>query len=122
MDAVKVAPVEPIQVAIVSTNSENHEDGVTAVTPGHLPNLVVKVVTPLMAVLVRFINQFLTTLGGLLAVGVTTKGTLPSDDFMHLVVTCASLSVATAGVGAIKDCVTIFSKLEQKFPLGTGSI
>lgn len=117
----KVAPVEPIPVAIIS---DIHENGVTAVTPGHLPNLVVTVVTPLMAVLVRFINQFLTTLVGLVAAGMTPAGarTLQADDFFHLVLTCASLSVAAAGLGFIKDCVTIFGRLESKYPLGTGSI
>jgi hypothetical protein len=51
---------------------------------------------------------------------------LPSVDkangFGHLVLTCAGLSVAGAGFGLLKELVTVFGRLEGKYPLLTGSV
>lgn len=58
---------------------------------------------------------------GLLSAGMTTN-LIPSSDFIHLVFKCATLSLAGAALGLLKDIVTIFGKLEQKYPLGTGSV
>lgn len=69
-----------------------------------------------MALLVRFINAFLTMLVALTSAGMTTN-IIPAKDFMDLVLKCATLSVAGAGLGLMKDLVTIFGKLEQKIPL-----
>ena len=126
LPAMKTEPTPPVTVAIIGTGDGGTPltSGVTAVTPGHQPNLIVTLVTPLVAILVRFVNQFLTTLVGLVGAGMTPAGgrILHADDFVHLVLTCASLSIAGAGFALIKDCVTIFSKLEQKYPVGTGSV
>lgn len=118
--------VAPVPVAIIGTGDGGSPltSGVTAVTPDHQPNLIVTIVTPLVAILVRFINQFLTTLVGLVGAGMTPAGgrILHADDFVHLVLTCASLSVAGAGFALIKDCVTVFGRMESRYPLITGSI
>lgn len=96
-------------------------DGTPAVTPDHQPNLVIKVVTPAMAILVRFLNGYLTVMVGLVAAGMTSN-LIPAVDFYHLLLACAKLSLAGPALGALKDCVTIFGRLEQKFPLMTGSV
>lgn len=126
-DVVKIEAMPTIGVAVVATPDTPGsplQSGVTAVTPDHQPNLVITLVGPLMAILVRFVNQFLTTLVGLVGAGMTPAGgrILRADDFLHLVLTCASLSIAGAGFALIKDCVTIFSSLERRFPLGTGNV
>lgn len=130
-EPVKIATevIPPIPVSIIATHNEETpgaplKQGVTATTPDHQPNLVVNIVTPLMAVLVRFVNQFLTTLVGLVGAGMTPAGgkLLQATDFYHLVLTCAGLSIAGAGFGLIKDLVTVFGRLENKYPLLTGSI
>ena len=92
-----------------------------ATTADHMPDLVVRVISPLVAIAIRTINTYLTILTGLVAAGMTSDA-IPSDDFTHLVVKCAGLSVAGAGVGLLKDFVTMFAKLESKYPLLTGNV
>lgn len=126
MTDMKTEPIPSVSVAIIGTGDGGAPltSGATAVTPGHQPNLVITIVKPVVAIVVRFINQFLTTLVGLVGAGMTPAGgrILHAEDFVHLVLTCASLSIAGAGMGAIKDCLTIFTDLEKKFPVGTGSV
>jgi len=96
--------------------------GVTAETPGaHQPNLIVSVVGPTMAISIRFVNVFLTSLLGILT-GAMATDVIPADDFFTLAYKCAGLSVAGAVVGLIKDLITVFGRLEQKNPLLTGSV
>ncbi len=122
----KTAPIPPTEVTIIGTGTGGSPltTGTLAATPNHQPNLVVRVITPMVAITVRFINLFLTTLVGLLVAGMTPAGShlLYTSDFVHLVATCAGLAVPGAGLGFLKDCVTVFGKLEAKFPLATGSV
>lgn len=113
---IKVAPslIEPVNALVISSGTG---DGKAVIeTPDGHPNIVIQVVTPLAAILFRFANSFLTMLVSLVSAGMTTN-IIPASDFYHLVMKCAILSVAGAGLGFLKDLVTIFSKLEQKFPL-----
>jgi len=98
--------------------------GTVATTPDHHPNIVVNVVSPLVAIVVRFLNLFLTTLVGLVVAGMTPAGgkLLYTSDFVHLVALCASLALPGAAIGFGKDLITVFSRLEQKYPLLTGSV
>jgi hypothetical protein len=124
----KTEPLEPVAVTVVDTGHAPDvtlKTGTVAATPGtQTPNLIVTVVGPARAILVRFVNQFLTTLVGLVGAAMTPAGAavLPATDFYHLVLNCAALSVAGAGFGALKDLVTIFGRLESKYPLLTGSV
>lgn len=118
-------PIPPIGVTVIG-GSEGAAGaalttGTVAATPDHQPNIVVHVVTPVVAILVRFANAYLTTLVGLLSVGITTNA-LPASDFWHLVLKCSALSVAGPAFALLKDLLTIFGRLEQKFPLMTGSV
>ncbi|HEX2594706.1 MAG TPA: hypothetical protein VHL34_24600 [Rhizomicrobium sp.] len=120
-------PMEPVKVAIIGTGDGGTPlvSGTTATTPSaSQPNLVVTIVTPVMAIIVRFINLYLVTLVGLIGAAMTPLGNevLPAHDFIALVKTCADLSLGAAGFGFLKDLVTIFGKLEGKFPLLTGSV
>ncbi len=121
-----VAPVKPLEVTMIGTGDGGVPipSGTIATTPDHQPNLIVNVVGPLAAILVRFVNLYLTTLVGLVAAGMTPAGSslLKTGDFYHLVLTCASLALPGAALGLIKDVVTVFGRLEQKYPLLTGSI
>lgn len=116
-------PVEPVQVAIIGTGDKSRlPTGTEAETPGaHQPNIVVNVVGPVFAIAVRFINTFLTVLLGILT-GAMATDVIQADDFLHLVYKCAGLSVAGAGIGLIKDSITVFSRLESKYPLSTGNV
>lgn len=126
MPDLKVAtePIAPQQVTIIGTGDGGGAPlttGTTAVTPDHQPNLVVTIVTPVRAIAIRFINTYLTMMSGLIAAGITTNQ-VPAADFWHLVIWSAKLSIAGAGLGLIKDCVTVFGKLEQRYPLATGNV
>ena len=115
-------PSEPVTIIGTGTGDGTPlSTGVTAQTPDHLPNLVVRVVSPLMAILVRFVNTYLTFVVGTVTAGMTSD-LLPYHDFYTLLVFAAKLGISGAVLGLLKDCVTIFGKLEGKFPLGTGSI
>ncbi len=123
-DKTTVEPIQPVVVTVVGTGDgvgSPLTTGTTATTPDHQPNLVIQVVTPLVAILVRFANAYATMLLGLLTVGVTTNA-LPASDFLHLLAKCASLSLAGPSVALGKDLITILGGLEKKFPIATGSV
>lgn len=119
--------LQPIQIAVIGTKDVTGgpaplTTGTEVVTPGaHQPNGILMVVTPLVAIAIRFGNMYLTVLVGLVAAGMTSDA-IPSTDFFHLVKTCAGLSLAGPGLGVLKDCLTIFTRLEGKFPLLTGNV
>ncbi len=116
-------PVEPVKVSIVGTGDGGlPASGTIATTPGtHNPNLIVTIIPPFVAVIVRFLNVYVGSLVGLLAAGMTSNE-IPAADFGHLFLKCASLAIAGAVVLSLKDIVTIFAGLEKKFPLGSGSV
>lgn len=119
-------PVEPVQVAVIGTgDGRKLATGMEAVTPGvHEPNLVVTVVGPMLAILIRFANVFLAQFVGLVVAGMTPAGgkLLYTGDFTHLLIVCASLSLPGASLDFFKNLVTIFGKLESRYPLLTGSV
>ena len=98
--------------------------GTVAKTPAGQPNLLVNVVPPVVAIAVRFVNSFLTSFVGLVtAAGIGVAGaSIPGADFSTVVQGAAVASLAIAGVETLKNIVTIFGKLENKYPLATGSI
>lgn len=124
----KPAPLEPVQIAVVGVGetSEKHlPSGTVAVTPDpNQPNLVTTVVTPLLALAIRFGNLFGTTFVGLVVAAFTPAGgkLLYTSDVGPMLLTCASLALPAALLGLFKDIVTIFGRLETKFPLLTGKV
>jgi hypothetical protein len=116
-------PIPPVAVTVIGTSEAGSPltTGTVATTPDHQPNIAIRVVTPLMAIVVRFANAYLTMLVGLIGVGMTSNA-IPAPDFLHLVLKCAGLSIAGAGFGLLKDLVTVCGKLEGKYPLMTGSV
>lgn len=115
--------VEPVNVAIIGTGDANRlPSGTIAETVGeHQPNMVVQVVTPLVALVIRFINVFLPVFSGILT-GAMASDVIPAHDFLNLVAKCAGLALAGTTLAFIKDLITIFGRLEQKYPLLTGSV
>lgn len=122
----ETTPIPIVNVAIVGTGETAHPmpQGTVAVTPDHLPNVVVTVIGPVQAISVRFINTFLTVLIGLVTASMTPIGgkLLYTHDFMRMIWLCSSLALPGAVVGLIKDLITVFGRLERKYPLATGSV
>ncbi len=117
-------PVTMEAVTIIGTGTGDGsplKTGVVGTTPDHLPNLAVRVVSPIMAILIRFVNTYLTFIVGTVTAGMTSN-LLPYHDFMTLLVFALKLGLSGSILAALKDCITIFGRLEGKFPLGTGSI
>ncbi len=114
------ANIAPVPVTVIGGRTGDGGapiiTGTVGQTPDHLPNMVAVVIPPLQAILARGGNVFFVTLSGLVtgqAVGLIT-----AMSFKGMVIT----SLVTTGIGVIKDMATIFSGLERKFPLGTGSV
>lgn len=118
-------PIAPLPITMIGVRDEGTGSPITngqiVVTPDHQPNLVVRVVTPLVAIAVRFANAYLTSLVGFVTAGLTTN-MIQAPDFLHLVIKCAGYSLAGPCVALAKDLVTILSGLEKRFPLATGSV
>jgi hypothetical protein len=124
-DDSKTAAIPPVQVAVIGGTGDGSPltTGTTATTPDHQPNLVLKVISPLAAIVTRGINLFLTTWVALVTAGQTGIGTtLLPHEFYPLALTCAKVAGVAVLIGAAKDTITIFSKLERNFPLATGSV
>ena len=114
---------KPVTISIVGTgNSEGGgvaptPDGTIATTPGEQPNLLVNVVPPVIAIAVRFVNQWLIAFGGFIGADVITPD-LFSLDLRQM----ALAALATALIGLIKNLITVFGRLEGRYPLFTGTI
>lgn len=120
-------PVAVIPIAVIGTGDATRiAPGTEAITPGlHTPNFAVQtVVQPIVAIVIRFANNYGGSLLGLLTAAMTPIGAkvLYTSDFLTMVVTCASLALPGAAVLLLKDILTISKQLEGKYPLLTGSI
>ena len=96
--------------------------GTKAVTPHDQPNIVVNVVQPFVALFVRFLNVYIGNLVGLPRGHRDERHAIQASDFWHLFGKCAGLAVVGAVVLSLKDIITVTNKLEEKFPLLTGSV
>lgn len=133
-DDMKVAtvPIEPMKVAIVSGAGTGEggnpiTTGTVGTTPDRHPNVVFTVVGPIRAIAIRFVNSFLAGFVGFLSGAplidkVAGMQLFEFSDLQDLVVKSAVAALAPAIIGLLKDLVTIFGKLESKYPLLTGNI
>jgi len=91
--------------------------GTVAKTPAGIPNVLVNVVRPITAILVRAAHVFVVTFLG--ALGAGSVGATPAD---WTWLTALSIAGGAAFLETAKNLVTILGDLEQKNPLLTGSI
>lgn len=120
----KTQPLPSVNVALIGGTGDGGAPiptGTVLTTPDHQPNVIVTVITPVLALLVRFINVYVGMVVGLLGTAMTSNA-ITAPDFWHLFIKCCGLAVGGAVVLMLKDIVTIFGRLEQKYPLATGSI
>lgn len=111
--------MDPVQVAVISTGDGGLKHDTVAHTPPGQPNVLFNVVSPAVALAVRFANQFVTTFVGLIPVAV---GAAQADLFHANVAGMAITAFSVASVDFLKNLVTIFKQLEQRYPLLTGSV
>jgi hypothetical protein len=105
----------PITVAVIDTGTGSTPLAAgIARTEGTQPNLRVKIVTPLMAISVRFANTFLVTFMGIIGPSAYLFGL----DIKKVVLLALSAAILDCG----KNLITVFGRLESKFPLATGNV
>lgn len=110
---------KPITVTVPGTVMSGTGPG-TIITKAGDANIVVKVVQPIVIILVRATRVFLQTLLGLVTAGLAAPKALPAQDFMHLLVLCASLSLAPAVVCIVQNMIELLTKLDQAYPTLAG--
>ena len=123
-------PVEPVIVTMIGTGDGSRlPSGTVAETPGlHMPNVIMNVVPPVVAVAVRFAYLFFFTLSGFLTVRMAPSTdsmviqAIQQADFYSLVIAGASVAMASSVNGAIKDITAILKGWAAKYPLATGSV
>lgn len=124
-ESTKLEPVKIAMVGIGETSERHLPDGTVAVTPDpNQPNIITNVVAPIVAIGIRFANLFGTVFVGLVVAAFTPAGgkLLYTSDIWPMLATCASLAFPAALLGLFKDIVTIFGRLETKYPLLTGKV
>lgn len=113
----------PVTISIIGTGSGTGggvaptPDGTVAKTPAGQPNLRIQVITPVIAIVVRALNVFATTFVG--ALGAGAVGVAPSTWTWKA---AAGIALGAAILETAKNSITIFNRLEGKWPLLTGSI
>lgn len=93
--------------------------GQTLDTPHGEPNVVVTVITPLVAILVRATKAYVQTLLGLLSASAfgMASTVLPAGDFLHTLKVCAGLSVASGVMSLLTNISVLLTALGDRFPI-----
>jgi hypothetical protein len=101
-------------IVTVSATSSGSGTGGLVTSEGH--PIMLKVIQPMTIIVVRASRVFLQTLLGLLSAGMAVPSLLHAPDFLSLLGTCASLSVASAGVCVIQNMIELLTRFDQKSP------
>ncbi len=113
----------PVAVTVIGTKGDAiPADGTIAtVASPSAPNVQIRTITPFIAVLIRFCNNFSLGMAGSLG-AVWGTGYIPFtgavDGFRKAFVMTLIVVIPVM----LKDVATAFSGLEKKYPLATGSI
>lgn len=109
-------PIEPMVVTMLGTGDGRLPTGTEAATPGaNQPNVIIKVVTPIIMILVRAAKGFMTTFMTLITAGPTT-GIISFTDIGNLVAKCTVLSTVAAVIAGGWALTEVLTSLDQKFP------
>lgn len=107
---------EPVHVTIMGATGSGESKVREIVTHDGQPNIIATFIPTTLAVIVRFLDTFLTILVAAVTAGSVTN-LIPAKDFWELLLKCASLSVAGAIIGLLKDLIVIAGQLKKRFPL-----
>lgn len=93
--------------------------GQTLDTPHGQPDIVITVITPLVAILVRAAKAYVQTLLGLLSASAfgMASTVLPAGDFVHTLKVCAGLSVASGVMSALTNISLLLTAVGDRFPI-----
>lgn len=107
------APKTAVVISDTATNT-----GQMLQTPGNQPDIIVTVVTPVAAILIRAAKAYLQTLVGLMTAagfGVMVLTPTPGDFFASLRL-CAGLSIAAGVMSLLTNTLLLLTTLGDKFP------
>jgi hypothetical protein len=104
----------PTVITVPATSSASGTGGEVKTSSAY--PIVVNVIAPILFIGVRALRVYLQTILGLLTAGTVLPDLLPAADFMSLLSTSASLSVAAAGICVLQNMVELLTKLDQKTP------
>ncbi len=113
---------KPIVVTVLGTGTDGTGSASKPAiiqTPDGQPNIEIKVVKPLVLIGVRALRVFFQSILALLTAGPAT-GLITAADFGHLVMKCASLSVAAAGVCVLQNAIELLARFDQSNPTLAG--
>lgn len=122
--------VEPVVVTVIATGDASKLPAkIEATTEGaHFPDFIVRSFPPVRALAVRFGYMYFFTLNGFLAPKFlpasddTIINAIQSTDFLHLLRTGCLIALVPAVGSLVKDIGVVFTRLQQKYPLLTGSV
>jgi hypothetical protein len=109
-------PTPPSAVVVSGTA---YTMGQTLQTKHGQPDIVITVITPLVAILVRAAKAYLQTLLGLLSASAfgMAATVLPAGDFLHTLTICAGLSVASGVMSLLTNVSVLLTALGDRFPI-----
>lgn len=104
--------------AVVISGAVNPQGQLLSTPEGHA-DIVITVITPLVAILVRAARAYLQTLVGLLTAGGLGMAStvLPPGDFVHTLKVCAGLAIAPGIMSGLTNILTLLTALGDKFPI-----
>jgi len=110
-------PMAPMQATVISSGTGDGSIVKQVIeTPAGQPNIIIRVISPLFALSIRFAETFLTAfMGGTGLDTITTWAQIV--DLKVSVETIFYLALATAALGLGKDLIVILGRLKQKYPL-----
>ncbi len=110
-------PMAPMQATVISSGTGDGSIVKQVIqTPAGQPNIIIRVISPLFALSIRFGETFLTAL--LAGTGLDTLSSWSQVvDLKVSASTIVYLALSTAVLGLGKDLIVILGKLKQKYPL-----
>lgn len=117
-DKVAMTPLEPIKVTVVGTpRDENAPRTQLVETPEGQRDVLIKYVSPMIAILVDFGVTFLTVLVAAVSAASTTTTILPYSDLRDLAYKTGALAMSGALAGLGKNLLALLIRLKKQFPL-----
>ncbi len=109
---------------VINTVVVRRDQGVepsVAKTAAAMPDIAVRVMSPVAVVLVRALRVYLQTLVGLLGTGAIASGMVPPDllpagDFAHALRVAAGMSLGPAFVCAAQNTIELLGRLDERLP------
>lgn len=126
---VDMQTADVVQTVVIGTGTgDGGPSKLIGTTRGDRPDIVAQVIGPIAAVLIRFVKNFLVGLSSFTGLSTFASGFLTEQTTADSVVAvlqqldlhmAVMLALVPALGGVIKDLITIFSGLEQKYPLAS---